>query len=82
MRRPGPGDGHVALHGNGGHGEDRRHDGHVGHEVRHLAEDQSEYPISVDRDMIIKILSAIDYGLLLLILHEYKVKCTVEYCVD
>ena len=58
VRRPGPGDGHVALHGNGGHGEDRRHDGHVGHEVRHLAEDQSEYPVSVDRDMIKKILSS------------------------
>ena len=51
MRSPGPGDGHVALHGNGGHREDRRHDGHVGHKVRHPAEDQSEYPVSVNRDM-------------------------------
>ena len=51
MRRPGPGDGHVALHGDGGHGEDRRHDGHVGHEVRHPAEDQSEYPVPIDIDI-------------------------------
>ena len=51
VRRPGPGDGHVALHGDGGHGEDRRHDGHVGHEVCHPAEDQSEYPVPVNIDI-------------------------------
>ena len=51
MRRPWPGDGHVALHGDGGHCEDRRHDRHVGHEVRHLAEDQSEYPVPVNIDI-------------------------------
>ena len=46
MWGPGPGDGHVALHGDGGHGEDRRNDGHVGHEVGHLAEDHPENPVS------------------------------------
>ena len=47
MRGPRSGDGHVALRGYCGHGEDRRHDGHVGHEVCHPAEDQPEYPVSV-----------------------------------
>ena len=50
VRGPGPGDGHVPLHRDGRHQADRRHYGHVRHEVRHAAEDGSEGPISGKKD--------------------------------
>ena len=45
VRGAGPRDGEVSLEGDGGHGEDRRHDGEVSHEGGGAAEQRPEHPV-------------------------------------